>query len=267
MASRQGRIALQLTQWVGGTIIVLMFTFILADYAVQSRAFGQYRDDIAVQGAEGLKSFLERPVPLEETLADLRSAATIADYCETGDHDFAVFNSRGEVLIKTAGALSSDPEENRKILVAPSGEGIDVRSVQVGEWKAVVGVGAYTTRDEPAETGTVAYVTSSSRHQAMALMLWGVRSAMVLLMIAGTMVAVRIPVKKFVVAPIDGLFMAAYAASRDDFHKLPPCPCDNEFTELYEMFDRLMGHLSDTRIHDALVETEEELRDLPEEPV
>jgi hypothetical protein len=86
-------------------------------------------------------------------------------------------------------------------------------------------------------------------------------------MIIGTMLAVRIPIMKFVVAPIDGLFMAAYAASRDDFRKLPVCPVDNEFTELYEMFGRLLGHLSDTRVGEAPTHEEPSEAGRMEKPV
>ena len=269
MASRQGRIALQLTQWVGGTIILLMFVFILADYAIQRSYFQRYVDEIAIREVTGLRNFVERQqIPLEDTVAQLQVMRELGQYAESSDRNFAVFDEMGNILVRSPWAMPSSPVEAEKISRAPSTEYVDVRRVRIGDSWATVAVTAYETRGaETPSYGTVAFIISSAEQQQMALTIWGLRSLLVLGMIIATMLAVRIPVKRFVVRPIDGLFMAAYAASRDDFQKLPPCPCDNEFADLYDMFNRLLGHLSDTRVGEGPPAETEEAAQAPEDTV
>jgi hypothetical protein len=266
MASRQGKIALQLTQWVGGTIIILMFIFILVDYAVQASYFHEYQGDIAKRGADGLKIFLERAVPFEDTMAELTGARDLLDYVESQDRNFVVFDDNGTVLIKTPGAIGSEPDSTGQLTQPrPSGT-IELRRIKVQNAPAVAAVASFESRGDAPQAGILAYIVLVEHQQQMALKMWGIRTTVVFGMIIATMLAVRIPVRRFVVAPIDGLFMAAYAASKDDFQRLPACPVDNEFAELYEMFNRLMGHLSDTRVSEALGEKPEGGAP-PEEPV
>jgi nitrate/nitrite-specific signal transduction histidine kinase len=109
----------------------------------------------------------------------------------------------------------------------------------------------FTSRDSEPLEGVVVYLVNVAAHRQTAMFLWAWRTAGVLVIVAGVMIAVRIPVRKFVLEPMDGLFVAAYAASRDDYSELPLPSVDNEFVDLYEMFNRLMGHLTDTRIYEA----------------
>jgi hypothetical protein len=269
MASRHGRIALQLTQWVGGTIIVLMFIFVLADYLIQHRYFAHSMETSARLRADGLKSLLQSGQTLDEIKAKLADADTVAGYMENQETSIAVFDVAGNVIWQSAGALPTDPAESEKLSRAPS-EAMEIRHLKIGGIPIVAAVTAFETKEDTPTKGFVAYIHNASETQQMGLLLWGWRSAMILVIIIGVMLAVRIPVKRFVVAPIDGLFLAAYAVSRDDYQRVPACPVDNEFAELYEMFGRMMGHLSDTRTQDGQPPADEQEGMLPEpqeEPV
>jgi len=267
MAARQGKIALQLTQWVGGTIIVLMFVFVIADYLIQRAHLKQGQDTKVRLGAEGLKTYVERGTAIDESVESLKDMAAFSDYTEGQDRGFVLFGEQEEPLVYTSGVISNDPEERKHLSRHPNvPSGIEVRRVKVNNSDAVAAVSAYRTKSDTPAEGTLAYIVIVEREDQAALRAWATRAVMVLIMIAGTMLAVRIPVRKFVVAPIDGLFLAAYAASKDDYRKLPRCPVDNEFTELYDMFDRLLGHLTDTRITEAGVPPGDQMPDM-EKPV
>jgi len=263
MASRHGRIAMQLTQWVGGTIIVLMFIFVLADYWIQHRYFTQSMETTTRQRVEGLKSLLQSGQTLDQVTEQLATADNVAEYMEAQDTSIAIFDVAGNVQFQSASALPNDPSEMEKLSQPPS-QAVDIRHLKIGGIPIVAAVTAFETKEETPSKGFVAYIQSAAESQQMGLVLWGWRSAIILVMILGVMLAVRIPVKRFVVAPIDGLFLAAYAVSRDDYQRVPACPVDNEFTELYEMFSRMMGHLSDTRTHEG--QPPEEQQEFPEAP-
>jgi len=265
MGSRQGRIASQLTQWVGGTIIILMFIFVLADFAIERHYLIEYQNEVASRGAEGLRTLLDGR-SYEESKANLEAGVNVDEYTESKFRGFVLFDAAGNPLFKTSGLLPNDPGEIAKLSKAPGAGRVEIRRVKSGEGALVAAVTSFTSKDDPPISGVAAYVINVSPQQQMALETWGLRSCIVLVMIIGTMLAVRIPVKRFVVAPIDGLFMAAYAASKDDFQKLPPCPVDNEFAELYAMFNRMMNHLSDTRVPEGLAGGESPIEDGPEQP-
>lgn len=247
MASRQGRISRQLTQWVGGTIVTLMFVFVVADYLIQSAEMRSYQRQAAMRGAEGLKAFLEGPRSLDDALASLSTAADVGGYTEGPDHKIILFEAGGSVLFATPATLPNNPAQAAELAGEPDGAQVDVRRMKVSGASIVAGAVAFRTVGKPPVRGTAVFVEDVTAQEQAALMMWGLRSGIVLLIIAGVMLAVRIPVKRFVVAPINGLFIGAYAASRDDFHRLPACRCDNEFDDLYDMFNRMTVHLSDRR--------------------
>jgi hypothetical protein len=253
MSSRQGRIALQLTQWVGGTIIVLMFMFILADYVLQAGYYSSYQEDLAARGADGLKKFVDSRL-FEDAERDLGVSESVLEYTENIEQRFALFDVTGKLLAKSPGVLSNDQSEMSQLSRPPYGGVIEVRRLKLSGAPITAAIVPFESKGEPGVSGVAAYIIATGQQHQIGLELWGLRSLMVLVMIVGTMLAVRIPVRRFVVAPIDGLFMAAYAASRDNFQRLPDCPVDNEFADLYEMFNRLMGHLSDTRTSEAAAE-------------
>lgn len=228
-----------------------MLAFVLTDFGLQRKHYGDYQARIARTGAEGLKIFLQSGRPLEDALHELSTSVVVTGYMGGQDKAIAIFDTAGNILYKSPGALSTNPAEVGVIARAPSDQGVEIRRVEVAGLPAVAAVTAFATQDTPAVRGHAVFIFHVAEQQQIGLILWSWRSVIVLIMIVGVMLAVRIPVKRFVVAPIDGLFMAAYAASKDDYKKLPKCPTDNEFAELYDMFDRLMGHLSDTRIPES----------------
>lgn len=253
MTSRQGRIARQLTHWVGGTIIVLMFFFVIADYFLQTHYFRRYQDTLVTRGVSGLKSFLESR-PFEEGRDALQTTVESASYVEEQDVSIAVFNLAGTAIVKSPGAISGNPKEMDVLTKLPAAGKIEVRRLTISKVPVVAAVAEFTTKDDEPVRGYAAYIVSIGEQSQIELELWGWRSGIVLLMILGVMLAVRIPVRRFVVAPLDALFMGVYAASKDDFKSLPRCPVDNEMADLFDMFNRLMGHLSDTRMREALGE-------------
>ena len=254
MSSRQGRIALQLTQWVGGTIIMLMFIFILADYALQAKYYRNYHEELAIRGAEGLKKFVEYR-PFEEAARDLAVSESVSGYTENTEQRFALFDDvTGELLAQSPGVLSNDRTEMSQLSRPPYGGVLEVRRFTLNGAPVTVAIVPFISKGEGGVSGVAAYIIGTGQQHQIGLELWGLRSLMVLVMILATMLAVRIPVNRFVVKPLDGLFMGAYAASRDNFQRLPDCPVDNEFADLYEMFDRLMGHLSDARTGEAVAD-------------
>jgi len=264
MASRQGKIALQLTQWVGGTIIVLMFIFILADYAIQAHYLAAYQEEVAQNGAEGIITLFHRDQDFDETCDELAAAAMVAGYELTPDRHFVVYDNEGAIRVRTSGAPAEARAEENNSILEPRPLSLDgtnarpeIRRIRSNGVPAVAAVASFGTRTEAPQNGVVAYIVLPEQIDQVALSMWALRTFVMLIVIIGTMLAVRIPVKRFVVTPIDGLFMAAYAASKDDFQSLPPCPVDNEFTELYDMFNRLMGHLTDTRVGEQSAEKAE----------
>jgi hypothetical protein len=256
MESRTGRIAHQLTQWVGGTIMLLMLAFVVVDLALQTRQFRRYHASVAAQGVEGLKQFVQgRALGQEgENIAPLSEGLS---YMEGRKAGFAIFDWEGNILFATPLAFSEKREE-MTALFADVGwdETLTYRRTVAGS-PLYAGAARFETRDDPPVEGVAVYLVNTADHRQTALFLWGWRAFLVLIIVIGVMLAVRIPVKKFVLDPIDGLFVGAYAASKDDYRELPTCPVENEFVDLYEMFNRLMSHLSDTRIFEASLLDEE----------
>ena len=250
MESRTGRIAHQLTQWVGGTIMVLMLGFVLVDLALQTRNFRKYHASVAAQGAEGLRQLLSGRA-LDDNSSTLSGIVSALTYVEGRRNGLAVFDLDGTVLFETPLARSKDREETGALFVRlEPGETATYRRMVSGT-SLQAGAARFRSKDDPPVEGICVYLVNPVEHRQSALLLWGWRAFIVLIIVVGIMLAVRVPVKKFVLDPIDGLFVGAYAASKDDYRELPRCPVDNEFRDLYEMFNRLMSHLSDTRIFEA----------------
>ncbi len=258
MQSRTGRIAHQLTQWVGGTIIVLMLVFVVVDLALQTRAFSRYHARIAAIGAEGLKQLLQGRRTLAETLDDYNKTAFCEAYVQGLQRGAIIFDLEGRTIYSTPLAESAKASETDSLFVLPPGDEAKVYRRSISGTSVVAAAARFRTKDTPPIEGVAVYLVNATEHQQAATLLWGWRATLMLLMIICVMLAVRIPVRKFVLRPMDGIFVAAYAASKDDYAELGACPVDNEFADLYEMFNRLMGHLSDTRVYEATLLEEED---------
>ncbi|MCD6404768.1 MAG: hypothetical protein J7M19_02970 [Planctomycetes bacterium] len=257
MESRTGRIAHQLTQWVGGTIILLMLGFVVLDLGLQTRGFRQYHASIASTGAEGLKQLLQSRPTMAETIDNYNKAAFCEAYVQNLQRGAIIFDLEGRTIYSTPLAESTTASETDALFVLPPGEETEVYRRRVSGTSVVAAATRFRTKDAPPIEGVAVYLVNATEHSHAAVLLWGWRAALMLIIIIGVMVAVRIPVRKFVLRPMDGIFVAAYAASKDDYAELGACPVDNEFVHLYEMFNRLMGHLSDTRVYEATLLDEE----------
>jgi hypothetical protein len=256
MESRTGRVARQLTQWVGGTIMVLMLAFVLIDLSLQMHYIHKYQDTIATQGAEGLRLLLSGRTLRDDNDAMSRIFDGVA-YLEGRRAGAIVFDPEGQIMYDTPLARSRERGETKSLFVeAASDEPVTFRRTIAGVPICAAAV-RFQSKDDPPEEGVAVYLVNTAEYRQSALFLWGWRSLIILVIVIGVMLAVRIPVKKFVLDPMDGLFVGAYAASKDDYRELPPCPVDNEFRDLYDMFNRLMSHLSDTRIFEASLMEEE----------
>lgn len=256
MESRTGRIAHQLTQWVGGTIMLLMLAFVLLDLAIQTHNFRKYHASVAAQGAEGLRQLLSGRV-LDDESGTIEGIVEVVSYVEGRRNGVAIFDTVGNMLYSTPLARSKEKGETASLFVeVEAGETLTYRRTISGA-PIYAAAARFQSKDDPPAEGIAVYLVNTAEHRQSALFLWGWRSFIILVIVIGVMLAVRIPVKKFVLDPIDGLFVGAYAASKDDYRELPRCPVDNEFKDLYDMFNRLMSHLSDTRIFEASLLEEE----------
>ncbi len=256
MESRTGRIAHQLTQWVGGTIMLLMLAFVVVDLALQTRQFSRHYASVAAQGAEGLKQLVQGR-GLGENGENLASLSEGLSYVEGRRAGFVLFDWEGNVLTATPLAFSEKREETAALFTDVGWDAPRTFKRTVAGTPLYAGAARFESRDDPPIEGVAVYLVNTADHRQTALFLWGWRAFIVLIIVIGVMLAVRIPVKKFVLDPMAGLFVGAYAASKDDYRELPKCPVENEFVDLYEMFNRLMSHLSDTRIFEASLLEEE----------
>jgi hypothetical protein len=236
--------------------MLLMLAFVVVDLALQTRQFRRHHGAVAAQGVEGLKQLLAGR-ELGEDGENLSAFAEALTYVEGRRAGFAVFDREGEIISATPLAFSEKREE-MSALFADVGldETLTYRRTVAGN-PLYAGAARFESRDDPPVEGVAVYLINTADHRQTALFLWAWRSFVVLIIVIGVMLAVRIPVRKFVLEPMDGLFVGAYAASKDDYRELPKCPVQNEFVDLYEMFNRLMSHLSDTRIFEASLLEEE----------
>ena len=107
MQSGTGRIALQLTRWVGGSIMVLMFLFVIVDLGVQTQQFRKYHYGIAQDGVEALVDILQWQT-MEEGIGRLRDGRETLGYFENRRVGFAIFDSQGNELERFSGFKDAD---------------------------------------------------------------------------------------------------------------------------------------------------------------
>ena len=257
MAAGRRKIEQQLTTWVGGTIMVLMLGFVVGDLGLQLVKLSQYHEELAAQGVEGLRQYFQGR-EADGDIGSLLSGSELLGFVQGRRAGFAVFDLDGERMYATQLASSRSWEETQELFSpVPWGEARFSRHV-IGGTQVVAAAERFATRDDPPLEGVVVYVVNVHELRQAMIFLWAWRAVIMLVIIVGVMLAVRIPVRKFIVKPLDTLFVGAYAASKDDYRGLPPCPVNNEFLDLYDMFNRLMSHLEDTRIFEATLVDDEE---------
>jgi len=250
MATGKRKIEEQLSKWVGGTIMVLMLVFVLVDLALQAVQVSRYQEEVAAQGAEGLREFFQGR-EVGDDPGSFFEGSDLLGYVQGRRAGFAVFDLSGDRIYATSLAFSKNWDETQELFTAPPWGEIEFSRCRIAGTSVVAAAERFATRDDPPWEGVVVYLVNVSDLHQTAIFLWAWRTVIVLVIIIGVMLAVRIPVRKFIIKPLDTLFVGAYAASRDDYRGLPPCPVENEFADLYEMFNRLMTHLEDTRIFEA----------------
>lgn len=257
MATGKRKIQEQLSKWVGGTIMVLMLVFVLVDLALQTVQFRRYQEKVAAQGAEGLRQFFQGREVGDDPKSFFEGSDLLC-YVQGRRTGFAVFDLSGDRIYATPLAFSKSWTETQALFTTPPWGEIEFSRRRIAGTSVVAAAERFATRDDPAWEGVVVYLVNVADLRQTAIFLWAWRAVIILVIVVGVMFAVRIPVRKFIIKPLDTLFVGAYAASRDDYQGLPPCPVDNEFADLYEMFNRLMTHLEDTRIFEATLLDDEE---------
>ena len=240
----------QVTKWVGGTIMVLMLLFVLIDLGLQTVQLGRYHEDVAAQGAEGLRQFFQGR-EVGDDPEGFFGGSDLLVYVQGRRAGFAVFDLSGDRIYATPLAFSKNWDETQALFTVPPYGEVEFSRGSIAGTSVVATAERFTTRDDPPWEGVVVYLVNVSDLRQTATFLWAWRALIILVIIIGVMLAVRIPVRKFIIKPLDTLFVGAYAAGRDDYRGLAPCPVENEFEDLYEMFNRLMTHLADTRIIEA----------------
>jgi len=257
MAAGRNRIAQQLTRWIGGTILLLMLVFVFVDLGLQIRSVRRYHEEMAARGAEGLRQFFMGREAGEDP-GRLFSGSDCLTYVQGRRAGFVVFDLDGNAIYASPLALSRSRWKIETLFSKPPLGGVRFLHTSISETPVVAAAERFQTRDEPPWEGVVVYLVNASDLRQAAVFLWSWRAVIILAIAVGVMLAVRIPVKKFIIEPLDSFFVGAYAASKDDYRGLPPCPVDNEFADVYDMFNRLMAHLEDTRIFEATLIDEEE---------
>jgi len=255
--TQRNRLHWQLTGYIGGAVVGLMVVFLLVDYGRQRSAI---LSDF-IEKAKQETNYLRVALNGHTASADLR--ASVFEYCEKarlrGDSplDITVIDSDKRLI---ASSWQDRPDSFLNT------DGID----PLLRGKQDIIVGRTTHKGQRAVTVTLPLSCKDGERRRICGLVQCVRPMteaeallrglmlsrlLVFLPILGVMfAAVWWTVNWKIVKPLNALFMREYALSKGDLGRWPYPDPNNEISELYDMFNRMVDRL---RAHqDTVVKSE-----------
>lgn len=251
--TQRNRLDWQLTGYIGGAVGGLMLIFLLVDYSRQRHAILADFIEKAKQETNYLRAALNG----QTKSADLR--ASVFDYCERarlrGDSrlDITVLDAqkrliasswqdRPDSFINTDG-LDHLLQGNQDIIIG--------QTTHKGQRAVTVTLPLFCKDGEQRRIcGLVQWVKPMTEAEKLSRDLMVSRMLVFLPILGVAFAAVWWTVNWKIVKPLNALFMREYALSKGDLGRWPYPDPNNEISELYDMFNRMVDRL---RAHHEMV--------------
>jgi methyl-accepting chemotaxis protein len=250
----------QLTTYIGGAVVGLMLIFLLVDYTRQRKAIIADFLEKAKQESQLLQ------VALNGYTEPSKQRAVLNDYCEKtrlrGDAalDITIVDANRRLIASSwqDGPDSFINTEDIEPLLSGKKDISVGRTTHKGQRAATVTLPLHPREgDQRQICGLVQCVKPMTDAEQLSRDLLANRMLVLVPTLIVTLVAVWWTVNKKIVKPLNTLFLREYALSKGDLSRWPYHDPNNEISELYDMFNRMVDRL---RTHqDTVVQKEKVL--------